>query len=366
MPVEQAAGADRRSVTHLEALGRLIAGLAPWIELPADSTRRGARARQLRRAGPPRHRPRRRSRVARFPELHARSAAAGRCRVSRAGRPPGAAHACATSSTRRRDGTWSPRSSRRDRSRRRSTTGCCFRRRSKRRLKSLGAGWDRMRVDYALRQHEQWYKGDGAYGDGPEFHWDYYNSFVIHPMLLDGRSMRARTRRRRGRRSRRRSTRRAQRYAAVQERLIGAGRQLSRDRPLARLPLRRLSPARRRRAPPAAARRRLPRAGSRRADRRHHAHARRAGHVRRGRLAADRLLRPPARRRRDLHLDRQPVSLRGRVSCRSACRRPTNSGRHRRSRGHRSARGAVSRSRSTTPCKTTREEETAENVSVRL
>ena len=42
-----------------------------------------------------------------------------------------------------------------------------------------------MRVDYALRQHEQWYKGDGAYGDGPEFHWDYYNSFVIHPMLLD-------------------------------------------------------------------------------------------------------------------------------------------------------------------------------------
>jgi len=45
--------------------------------------------------------------------------------------------------------------------------------------------WDRMRVDYALRQHEQWYIGDGAYKDGPEFHWDYYNSFVIFPMLLD-------------------------------------------------------------------------------------------------------------------------------------------------------------------------------------
>ena len=28
-------------------------------------------------------------------------------------------------------------------------------------------------------------QGDGACGDGPEFHWDYYNSFVIHPMLLD-------------------------------------------------------------------------------------------------------------------------------------------------------------------------------------
>ncbi|MEK4436622.1 DUF2264 domain-containing protein [Paenibacillus sp. FSL K6-2862] len=45
--------------------------------------------------------------------------------------------------------------------------------------------WDRMRVDYAVRQHEQWYMGDGAYGDGPDFHWDYYNSFVIQPMLVD-------------------------------------------------------------------------------------------------------------------------------------------------------------------------------------
>jgi len=48
-----------------------------------------------------------------------------------------------------------------------------------------GAPWDPMRVDYALRQHEQWYLGDGHYGDGPEFHADYYNSFVIQPMMLD-------------------------------------------------------------------------------------------------------------------------------------------------------------------------------------
>src|SRR5262249_11325455 len=32
MPVEQAPGADRRNVTHLEAFGRLLAGLAPWLE----------------------------------------------------------------------------------------------------------------------------------------------------------------------------------------------------------------------------------------------------------------------------------------------------------------------------------------------
>ena len=47
-----------------------------------------------------------------------------------------------------------------------------------------GEPWDAMRVDYAIRQHEEWYKGDGIYGDGPPFHWDYYNSFVIQPMLL--------------------------------------------------------------------------------------------------------------------------------------------------------------------------------------
>jgi hypothetical protein len=41
MPVEQAPGADRRSVTHLEAIGRLLAGMAPWLELGGDETGEG-------------------------------------------------------------------------------------------------------------------------------------------------------------------------------------------------------------------------------------------------------------------------------------------------------------------------------------
>lgn len=32
---------------------------------------------------------------------------------------------------------------------------------------------------------DEWYKGDAIYGDGPQYHADYYNSFVIHPMLTD-------------------------------------------------------------------------------------------------------------------------------------------------------------------------------------
>lgn len=30
-----------------------------------------------------------------------------------------------------------------------------------------GAPWDAMRLDYSLVKHEDWYKGDGVYGDGP-------------------------------------------------------------------------------------------------------------------------------------------------------------------------------------------------------
>ncbi len=52
-------------------------------------------------------------------------------------------------------------------------------------LYRVGEDWDQMRVDYAIRSHENWYIGDGVYGDGPDYHADYYNSFVIQPMLVD-------------------------------------------------------------------------------------------------------------------------------------------------------------------------------------
>lgn len=52
-------------------------------------------------------------------------------------------------------------------------------------LIKVGEQGDKVRIDYALKKHAEWYKGDGVYGDGESFHWDYYNSFVIHPMLVD-------------------------------------------------------------------------------------------------------------------------------------------------------------------------------------
>lgn len=40
-------------------------------------------------------------------------------------------------------------------------------------------------IDYGVSQFEQWYIGDGFYKDGDNFHFDYYESIVIHPFLIE-------------------------------------------------------------------------------------------------------------------------------------------------------------------------------------
>lgn len=52
-------------------------------------------------------------------------------------------------------------------------------------LKEFTGEWEYERVKYACDRFAQWYKGDGWYGDGADFHLDYYNSFVIHPMMVE-------------------------------------------------------------------------------------------------------------------------------------------------------------------------------------
>jgi hypothetical protein len=40
-------------------------------------------------------------------------------------------------------------------------------------------------MEMIFRQLDEWYVGDGFYKDGPSFAMDYYNSFVIHPMIYE-------------------------------------------------------------------------------------------------------------------------------------------------------------------------------------
>jgi hypothetical protein len=218
MPVEQASGAKRESVTHLEALGRLIAGIAPWLELAPDNTDEGRlRARYaelsrraIDRAVDPASKDFLNFTRDRQPLVDAAFLAQGVLRAPRALRDE-------LGATTRRNLIAALESSRI------TLPGfnnwLLFSVTVEAALAKLGASWDRMRVDYALRQHDQWYKGDGAYGDGPEFHFDYYNSFVIHPMLLDvldvfGEENPA------WKDLATRELQRARRYAAVLERLI--------------------------------------------------------------------------------------------------------------------------------------------------
>jgi hypothetical protein len=52
-------------------------------------------------------------------------------------------------------------------------------------LLSIGEDWDPVRIDIAVRKINEWYVGDGWYSDGPHFHFDHYGSYVIHPMLVE-------------------------------------------------------------------------------------------------------------------------------------------------------------------------------------
>lgn len=221
MPVEAAAKeqAGRRRVSHLEALGRSLTGLAPWLEqeaAPAEQTRQ-TRYRELARraiahAVDPASPDFMNFTQDRQPVVDAAFLAHALLRAPAqlwAALPPVTQQqlVAALQSTRViKPGfnNWLLFS---------AIIEAAL-------LKFTGSG-DEMRMDYALRQHQAWYKGDGVYGDGPDFHWDYYNSFVIQPMLLDVLATLAAA----GKGDKNLSDKtlaRAQRYAAVQERLINA------------------------------------------------------------------------------------------------------------------------------------------------
>lgn len=185
MPVESYPGAqDRPQYTHLEGLGRLLAGLAPWLELAADGTAEGAeRARlaALAREGI---------------DAATDPASPDFMNFSRGRQPLVDAAFLAQAMLRAPTELWAkltPRVQRNVISALRAsrpisagennwklfaTTVEVF-------LHKVGEARDEARLNEGLDKHREWYLGDGVYGDGPEFHWDYYNSFVIQPMLLE-------------------------------------------------------------------------------------------------------------------------------------------------------------------------------------
>jgi hypothetical protein len=185
MPVERHPSVkDAPSSTHLEALGRVLCGVAPWLELGGDATPEGAeraRVAQLARAAidagtDPQSPDYMVFANGRQPLVDAAFLSQALLRAPnvlwKQLEPRVQANVIAALRSTRviqpSETNWKLF----------ATTVEVF-------LQYAGAQRDEGRLMEGINKHRAWYVGDGAYGDGPEFHWDYYNSFVIQPMLLE-------------------------------------------------------------------------------------------------------------------------------------------------------------------------------------
>lgn len=173
---------DRR-VVYMETFGRLMAGLAPWLALPDDDSDEGRLRRQLRGWA-----------------LQAYANAVDPASPDRllwqgAGQTLVDAAYLAQSFLRAWQALWVPLEqntkdlyikefqSLRDIDPP-YTNWLLFSATIESFLARAGAHYDQFRLNQAIRKTEEWYVGDGWYSDGPAFAFDYYSSYVFHPMYL--------------------------------------------------------------------------------------------------------------------------------------------------------------------------------------
>lgn len=186
MPVECHKGmeADRKNYTYLEAFGRLLSGMAPWLELGADDTPEGKLREKY-------------ISLARIGLKNATDPmAADFMNFSTGSQPLVDAAFLSEALIRAPKQLWEPLNQQ-------TKNNIIKALKTSREIKAYESNWllfsatveaallkfdggcDQSKIDYAIKRHLDWYKGDGVYGDGSNFHWDYYNSFVIQPMLLE-------------------------------------------------------------------------------------------------------------------------------------------------------------------------------------
>ena len=173
-----------KDVAYMESFGRLMAGLAPWLSLPDDESAEGAQRKQLRewalksyaQAVDPKSQDYLLWRTENQTLVDAAYIAESFIRAYDVLWAP------LDSLTKQRYITEFTQLRRVDPSYSNwllfSTTIESF-------LLKAGAPYDTYRISSSLRKIEEWYVGDGWYSDGPNFSFDYYNSFVIHPMYVE-------------------------------------------------------------------------------------------------------------------------------------------------------------------------------------
>lgn len=185
MPIEAKAGiTDRPKYSHLEAFARTLTGMAPWLELGYDKSEEGLLRKKY-------------IQLARKCIDNATNPkSADFMNFNKGGQPLVDAAFFAQALLRAPNQLWLPLE---DSVKKnvvaalKSTRGIVpannnwllFSAIIEAALLRFDGSCDTSRIEHALRQHFIWYKGDGVYGDGADFHFDYYNSFVIQPMLIE-------------------------------------------------------------------------------------------------------------------------------------------------------------------------------------
>lgn len=185
MPLELAPGysLNARSVTYMEAVGRTMAGIAPWLALPDDNTPEGRKRKSIRdllvkglaHSVDPNHADYLNFRTEHQPIVDAAFIVHGFLRA------PNLWTALDTVTRNRFITEFKSLRNRQPG----NNNWLLFAGITEAFLAKVGADADTTRMFNAWRKFEDWYVGDGWYSDGERFAMDYYNSFVIHPMLVD-------------------------------------------------------------------------------------------------------------------------------------------------------------------------------------
>ena len=173
-----------KNVVYMETFGRLMAGIAPWLTLPDDETVEGKQRKQLREWA-----------LAAYKNSVDPQSPDYLCWGSAGQNLVDAAY-IAESFLRAYDTLWKPLDEVTKKryltefTKLRSidppyTNWLLFSSTIESFMAKAGGSYDQYRVNSTCRKMEEWYVGDGWYADGPVFAFDYYSSYVFHPMYLE-------------------------------------------------------------------------------------------------------------------------------------------------------------------------------------
>ena len=173
-----------KKVLYMECFGRLMAGVAPWLTLPDDATAEGKQRKQLREWA-----------LASYKNAVDPQNPDYLCWGIGGQNLVDAAY-IAESFLRAYDTLWKPLD---EVTKKRYlkefaklrhidppyTNWLLFSSTIESFMAKVGGDFDEFRINSACRKVEEWYVGDGWYADGPSFAFDYYSSYVFHPMYLE-------------------------------------------------------------------------------------------------------------------------------------------------------------------------------------